>query len=308
MFRKRHVIARKALYFQNNCYIITFHLICNKKHYFYKKSLDSQDFIFHCFDMPFTLSHAVLAPPLAKLSGNRLPIAALAIGTMTPDLYRVLVKTEIHLNHQFKGLIYPDLFVGLMFCFLWYCLYRPMIFQYLAIDKPLNIHSFSSFIKFFIWMVIAILIGTSTHIIWDALTHLDFRTFAFQNFLAQPIHIFHQTYPMHRVLQIGCSIVALPFLLWMGLHYFSKYRINKKPNTKLQKFCFLLAFISFFSGCAYYIYFAKKMGFVPQQTDLYIFIGFFMKAFTQGAMVCFTLGCVLFHYFKYRKYFDSVHE
>ena len=47
--------------------------------------------------MPFTLSHAILAPPLSKLSGNRLPIAALAIGTMTPDLYRVLVKTEIYL-------------------------------------------------------------------------------------------------------------------------------------------------------------------------------------------------------------------
>ena len=59
--------------------------------------------------MPFTLSHAVLAPPIAKLTGNRLPIAALAIGTMTPDLYRLMVQTEIHLNHQFKGIINPDL-------------------------------------------------------------------------------------------------------------------------------------------------------------------------------------------------------
>ena len=41
--------------------------------------------------MPFTLSHAVLAPPLAKLSGNRLPLAALAIGCMVPDLIRLFV-------------------------------------------------------------------------------------------------------------------------------------------------------------------------------------------------------------------------
>ncbi len=40
--------------------------------------------------MPFTISHAVIAPPIAKLSRNNLPIAALAIGSMTPDLYRLL--------------------------------------------------------------------------------------------------------------------------------------------------------------------------------------------------------------------------
>ena len=137
--------------------------------------------------MPFTLSHAVLAPPLSKLSGNRLPIAALAIGTMTPDLYRVLVKTEIYLNHQFKGIIYPDLLVGLLFCLLWYSLYRPLLFKFLGIQKPLNIASFSTFFQFLIWMVLAIILGTATHIIWDGLTHLDFRTFAFKEFLAQPV-------------------------------------------------------------------------------------------------------------------------
>lgn len=254
--------------------------------------------------MPFTLSHAVLAPPLAKLSGDRLPIAALAIGTMTPDLYRVLVKTEIHLNHQFKGIVYPDLLVGLLFCFLWYCLYRPMLFQFLGIYKPLLIHSFSAFIKFLVWVIIAILIGTATHIIWDGLTHLDFRTFAFQDFLAQPISIFNHVYPMHRVLQIGCSALALPFLIWMGIHYFFKYRAVKQYKPKIKIFCSVLFIVSFFSGCLYYVYFAKDTGFIPQQTDLYTFIGFFIKAFTQGSMICFTLGCILFNFLNHRKYFE----
>jgi len=44
--------------------------------------------------MPFTISHAVLAPPLAKLSGDRLPIAAIAIGSMTPDLYRLFTQAN----------------------------------------------------------------------------------------------------------------------------------------------------------------------------------------------------------------------
>ena len=254
--------------------------------------------------MPFTLSHAVLAPPLSKLSGNRLPIAALAIGTMTPDLYRVLVKTEIYLNHQFKGIIYPDLLVGLLFCLLWYSLYRPLLFKFLGVQKPLNITSFSTLFKFLIWMILAIILGTATHIIWDGLTHLDFRTFAFKEFLAQPVSIFDRIYPMHKVLQIGCSAAALPFLMWMGLHYFFKYRVSQIRNPKVNFFCISLFVTAFFSGCLYYVYIAKSTGFVPQDTDLYVLIGFFMKVFTQGSILCFTLGCLLFHYLNYKKYFQ----
>jgi len=254
--------------------------------------------------MPFTLSHTVLAPPLAKLSGNRLPIAALAIGCMTPDLYRILVKTEIYLNHQFKGIIYPDLFVGLLFCFLWYCLYRPLFFKFLSIQKPLNITSLSSFFKFIIWMILAIILGTATHIIWDGLTHLDFRTFAFNEFLAQPVSIFDRIYPMHKVLQIGCSAVALPFLMWMGFHYFFKYRVSQIRNSKVSFFCISLFLTAIFSGCLYYVYIAKSTGLVPKDTDLYVLIGFFTKTFTQGSVLCFTLGCLLFHYLDYKKYFQ----
>lgn len=254
--------------------------------------------------MPFTLSHAVLAPPIAKLTGNRLPIAALAIGTMTPDLYRLLVETEILLNHQWQGIIYPDLLVGLLFCFLWYCLYRPMLFKFLGVSKPLNIHSFSTFCKFLLSMMIAIIVGTATHIIWDGLTHLDFRTFAFHEFLAQSVLILNHEYPMHKVLQIGCSAIALPFLIWMGLHYFFKYQIKQSSNNKAQIFSYFLFVSSFFSGCIYYIYFAKKISFSTQDTDLYHLIGFFIKGFTQGSIICFTLGCIIFAFLNHRKYFN----
>lgn len=260
--------------------------------------------------MPFTLSHAVIAPPIAKLTGNRLPIAALAIGAMTPDLYRLLVDTEILLNHQWKGIIYPDLLVGLLFCFLWYCLYRPMLFKILNISKPLNIQSFATFFKFLLSMMLAIIIGTATHILWDGLTHLDFRTFAFYDFLAQPVLILNHEYPMHKVLQIGCSALALPFLAWMAVHYYFKYRVKQdlnhlnNLNNKAQLFVRLLLICTFFSGCIYYVYFAQTIGFSAQETDLYHLIGFSIKAFTRGAILCFTLGCIIFAFLYHRKYFD----
>ena len=253
--------------------------------------------------MPFTLSHAVLAPPLSKLSGNRLPIAALAIGTMTPDLYRVLVKTEIYLNHQFKGIIYPDLLVGLLFCLLWYSLYRPLLFKFLGIQKPLNIVSFSTFFKFLIWTILAIILGTATHIIWDGLTHLDFRTFAFRDFLAQPVTLFQHVYPMHNVLQIGCSFLALPFLIWMAIHYILTYKQHHPVSNRMKIFSVLVICASCLAGIVYYFYQIKLTGLIPQKMHLYNYLGFLIKTFTQGALACFSAFACLFLILKYKHYF-----
>ena len=254
--------------------------------------------------MPFTLSHAILAPPLSKLSGNRLPIAALAIGTMTPDLYRILVEREIHLNHQWQGLMHPDLWVGLLFCFLWYCLYRPMIFKLIGIQAPLGINSIKTFFKFLCGMILAILLGTATHIIWDGLTHLDFRTFAFHNFLAREVPIIGHIYPMHRVLQIGTSILALPFLGWMSLYYYFKYKQSSPLSDRLIKFSVLLIIASFFIGCFTYILRAKYLGFDPHHADLYTLIGFFLNGFARGSLLCFTFGCIIFLWLDRKRFFE----
>ena len=44
--------------------------------------------------MPFTISHVVLAPPISKLTGYRLPISTLAIGCMVPDLVRLFTSED----------------------------------------------------------------------------------------------------------------------------------------------------------------------------------------------------------------------
>lgn len=139
--------------------------------------------------MPFTLSHAVLAPPLSKLSKGHLPIAALAIGCMTPDLYRLFTQANIALTHQWSGLLFPNLPIGLFFCLLWYFIYRPVSYRFLGLKDPLQIKSFDDVVAFSLMNCFAIMLGTATHLIWDGLTHLDFRTFAFRDFLAQEIRV-----------------------------------------------------------------------------------------------------------------------
>lgn len=249
--------------------------------------------------MPFTISHAVLAPPLAKLFGDRLPIAALAIGMMTPDLYRMFTTDE-HLSfHQWSGVLYPNLPLGLAFCLLWYVLYRNLVLQYMGLNKPISFKSIFDFFRFFAMLIIAVILGVSTHLIWDGLTHVDFRTFAFHDFLGQNVNLFGHTYPMHRVLQIGSSIVALPILLWMAKHYIARYKHSEAVPQSTKNYMYLTLLIAFFVGCFRYIHFAEPLGPKPWQPDLYWFIGKSINHFAQGFILVFTLSCVIFQFKQY---------
>lgn len=106
--------------------------------------------------MPFTISHAVIALPLSKLSRNTLPVAALAIGSMTPDLYRLFTMQSGMLTHQWKGLIYPNLTLGLIFCAIWYFLYRPVIYRFFGIQHDLGLNSLKRIFLFLVGTLLAL--------------------------------------------------------------------------------------------------------------------------------------------------------
>lgn len=255
--------------------------------------------------MPFTISHAVLAPPIAKLTGYRLPISALAIGSMTPDLYRLFTTESYDTSHQWQGIIFPNLIIGLFFCLLWYALYRPVIFRWIGLLKPMHLDSFKHLLKFSLSVVIGLIVGIATHLIWDGLTHSDFRTFAFNDFLNQQVALFGHIYPMHRVLQIGTSIVALPFMVWMAVHYYLKHKQLTAISKKITTYSFLILLISLFSGCYAYIHFAQNLGANPWSADLYSFIGRSVNQFAGAFLIAFSLGCILFRLLDRFKRFDT---
>ncbi|CAB1217392.1 DUF4184 family protein [Acinetobacter bouvetii] len=250
--------------------------------------------------MPFTLSHAVLAPPISKLSGNTLPIAALAIGCMIPDLYRLFVqpgRSDPYLAHYWSSLIYPDLLIGLGFSLLWYVLYRPVIYRFTGIQHDLQIYSVGTAFRFFIGICLAVIIGTSTHILWDGLTHADFRTFAFKDFLEQNIPLFGQIYPLHRIVQIATSVLTLPILVWMIWSYYQRYRQHLKISKKVMFAGWGLSLIAVFAGLVTVWDYARYIPSHIWRSDLYSFIGISFNEFTQTALITFSLGCILFLFF-----------
>jgi len=244
--------------------------------------------------MPFTISHAVLAPPLSKLSGGRLPIAALAIGCMVPDLFRLFTNANYEGSHQWSGLIVPDLLLGLIFCLLWYALYRPMLFSFFGLHKPLNLHGINQCCDFMLSLMVAIVVGTSTHILWDGLTHVDFRTFAFKNILLQPIELFDHSYPLHRVLQIGLSIFALPVLAWMIYRHHLHYRTTVIVNLWTKMYVYVLGLLSLLAGILSYLYFADSVYSDAFVHDLYAYTGKSINYFFRAFLAVFTVGSLIF--------------
>lgn len=244
--------------------------------------------------MPFTISHAVLAPPLSKLTGHLLPIGALAIGCMVPDLYRLFTQENSNTTHLWSSLVHPDLWIGLAFCFLWYVIYRPALYRFIGIQHELNLNGFVSILKFTFAICLALMIGTATHLIWDGLTHADFRTFAFKDALSQDIALFGQSYPLHRILQIGTSFVALPILFWMCWRYYQKLHQHYPVHARIKSFAWGLALISFGAGALQMSYFLQSPSSLMWRSELYEIVGRSLNEFFQGSLLMFSLGCLLF--------------
>ena len=165
---------------------------------------------------------------------------------------------------------------------------------FVGVHHPLNLNTIKSALGFVGGMILALLIGNATHLIWDGLTHHDFRSFAFQDFLAQSVQLGTDIYPMHRVLQIGSSILALPFLLWMSLHYYKKYQQIKPVSIKVRGYAVGLITLSVALGCFSLWDYARHIPDALWQEELYYFTGRAINEFSQGALLMFSLGCLLF--------------
>lgn len=128
-------------------------------------------------NMPVTPAHAAAAPLLRRLTGGRVALSAIVVGTMAPDFeYLVRLNTHRTIGHTVAGLFLLCLPSSLAVLLVWHrWLKRPLA----ALLPPggarlaaLGDHSF----PFTPWARLAevvggILIGATSHLVWDGFTH-----------------------------------------------------------------------------------------------------------------------------------------
>lgn len=120
--------------------------------------------------MPFTLCHPAALVVLPARLRRTLPLAALAIGTMTPDFeYLLRLKPLSVWSHTLPGLVIFCLPIGLVTWVAWERIARRPTRELLALrdDRPrwpLTTRSLAL-------AGVAVLIGAASHLLWDSFTH-----------------------------------------------------------------------------------------------------------------------------------------
>ena len=124
--------------------------------------------------MPFTISHAAAVLPLQRLAKSRLPLAALMIGSMSPDfVYFLPGEPGRWLTHSFVGLFWfcwpVSLATWLLFV---HVLEQPstaMLPETWQVRFPPSDRNVT--LRTLALASAAVILGAMTHIIWDSFTH-----------------------------------------------------------------------------------------------------------------------------------------
>ncbi|MCM0673180.1 DUF4184 family protein [Micromonospora phytophila] len=124
--------------------------------------------------MPFTGSHVAAVLPLTR-SAWLVP-SALVIGSMVPDLpYYVPLPVEATLTHSLAGVLGVDVVLGLVAVALWHGL----LARFLIAISPVRLRDRlppparrrSRPAVRVAMVVVSLVVGAATHVVWDSFTH-----------------------------------------------------------------------------------------------------------------------------------------
>ena len=128
--------------------------------------------------MPFTFAHLAIILPFIYLPKRWFSLTGLIIGSMTPDFeYFIRMNIQSIYSHTIWGVFWFDLPLGILLCFLFHKVIKYALYE----NLPLFLKSrFSSFADFdfstyfkrnYLIVILSILIGAFSHILWDSFTH-----------------------------------------------------------------------------------------------------------------------------------------
>lgn len=162
--------------------------------------------------MPFTLSHPLVVIPLRRLG---LPLTALAIGAMVPDVVLFLpLPVDYTFTHSLLGLISADLLIGLVLCGLWAAVLRaplhdaaPSAVRARIPQPPLHVRPPGA--RTVLLAAAGVVLGGITHVLWDGFTHEHGMVVRHLPVLRASAPLF----PVYQWLQYGCSLLGLAGIL-----------------------------------------------------------------------------------------------
>jgi hypothetical protein len=215
--------------------------------------------------MPFTFSHPAIVLPLTKARLN-LSATGLIIGSLMPDFeYFIRMMDKTRYSHTLFGIFWFDLPLTLLVSFIYHHVVRNSLFDNLpsflkdrfAIYKKFNWSRY--FAKNWAFVLVSIIIGSASHILWDGVTHHT-MFYVKQADLSTMMKIGTINLAGYKFLQLASSIAGGLAVIYS---IFSLRRIHQ-PKTKIDYWywvmvLFIAVFVFFlrFSRFGFHFYYFK---------------------------------------------------
>jgi len=180
--------------------------------------------------MPFTASHAAAVLPLLR---TPLPASALVIGSMAPDFPFFLPFDPGIRTHTAAAIVTTDLLFGIPAWLLWHALLaapalwaapRPLRGRLAGI--PLGVGARLRGVRAALLIVVALAVGSATHVLWDEFTHAG-------RWGPEHLPALGETWwliPGYRWLQYVSSLVGGLVLLAWFLHWWRRTPVIAEPE------------------------------------------------------------------------------
>lgn len=168
--------------------------------------------------MPFTLTHTAAILPIARFA-PKLPLSALAIGSMLPDapIFLTLGYGYTFL-HSLPGLLLASIPLGLAFYYAYHRFLKPALINLLPDFAACRLQTYLKHPSpSFVTVAIALFLGAATHVVWDLFTHAGKAGVALIPLLQNSYHMSGYSIAGHEIAQHGSSAIFLPILACVAI-------------------------------------------------------------------------------------------
>ncbi|WP_299819472.1 DUF4184 family protein [uncultured Pontibacter sp.] len=170
--------------------------------------------------MPFTFSHPAIVLPLSLLPRKWVSVTGLVIGSLAPDFEKFLKMVPGNtISHAWEGIFWFNLPLGILLCFLFHNVIRNPLINNLPAFLKQRLTSFMAFDWNFHFksrfgvVVTSILIGATSHICWDSITHRKGLGVKLFPFLSQVVTVAGEKMPLYHFLDLVGSMVGGLFIV-----------------------------------------------------------------------------------------------
>jgi len=186
--------------------------------------------------MPLTFAHPAIVLPLNYLPKRWFSLTGLIVGSVVPDFeYFIRMKVYSIYSHTWFGLIWFDLPLAFLLTFIYHNIVRDMFVN----NLPSMLHCRLSIYKRFNWskyvkknllvVVMSILIGAASHLLWDSFTHENgYFVVAFN--MINRINVLGLYMPLYKVVQ-HLSTLAGGIVILIVISKLKKISDQSKNNT-----------------------------------------------------------------------------